>query len=236
VVQILEVLPLLGKSLVATAAFTGLRHGELRGLEWTDYTNSKLAINRSIWKSEASLPKTRASRDSVPVIRQLAEILDAYRKSMGNPEAGVVFHSGDGLPINLDAFTRRVVRPALQAIPVPWYGWHAFRRGLASNLYAMGAQDKVVQRILRHAKPHVTKDCYIKVFDRTLLEAMERLEVQIEALERAERSSLQLKLNFSDGPDKPAIAVAESRTRHGFSAILGHQTTSGERVCVKIAP
>jgi integrase len=223
VVQILEVLPLLGKSLVATAAFTGLRHGELRGLEWTDYTSTKLAVHRSIWKSEVSLPKTRASRDSVPVIRQLAEILDTYRKSVGNPKAGVVFHSGDELPINLDAFTRRVVRPALQAIPVPWYGWHALRRGLASNLYAMGAQDKVVQRILRHAKPHVTKDCYIKVFDRTLLEAMERLEVQIEALERAERSSLQLELNFSDGPDKPAIAVAESRTRHGFSALFGHR-------------
>ena len=91
----------------------------------------------------------------------------------------------------------------------------------------MGAPDKVVQRILRHSKPHVTKERYIKVFDRTLLEAMERLEVQIEALERAERSSLQLKLNFSDGPDKPATAVAESRTRHGFSALFGHYTTSG---------
>lgn len=227
VVQILEVLPLLGKSLVATAAFTGLRYGELRGLEWTDYTGAKLAINRSIWKSEVSLPKTRASRDSVPVIRQLAEILDAYRKSIGNPEAGVVFHSGDGLPINLDAFTRRVVRPALQAIRTPWYGWHGFRRGLASNLYAMGAQDKVVQRILRHAKPHVTRDCYIKVFDRTLLETMERLEAQIEALQQAERSSQQLKLNFSDGPDKPAIAVIENRTSHEFSVLLGHQTTSG---------
>lgn len=226
VAQILEVLPLLGKSLVATAAFTGLRHGELRGLEWTDYASAKLLINRSIWKSEVSLPKTRASRDSVPVIRQLAEILDEYRRSMGNPEAGLVFHSGNGLPINLDVFTRRVVRPALQAICVPWYGWHAFRRGLASNLYAMGAQDKVVQRILRHAKPHVTKDCYIKVFDRTVLEAMERLEVQIEALEQAERSSQQLRLNFSDGSDKPAIAVAESRTSDGFSAVLGHYPTS----------
>jgi integrase len=227
VVQILEVLPLLGKSLVATAAFTGLRHGELRGLEWTDYTGDKLAINRSIWKSEVSLPKTRASRDSVPVIRQLAEILDAYRKSIGDPETGVVFHSGDGLPINLDVFKRRVVRPALQAIRVPWYGWHAFRRGLASNLYAMGAQDKVVQRILRHAKPHVTRDCYIKVFDRTLLEAMERLEAQIEALQQGERISQQLKLNFSDCPDKPAIAVRESSISRGFSALLGYQSTSG---------
>ncbi len=49
---------------------------------------------------------------------------------------------------------------------------HAFRRGLASNLYAMGAQDKVVQRILRHSKPHVTRERYIKVFDRTVLDAV----------------------------------------------------------------
>jgi integrase len=40
----LEVLPLLAKALVATAAFAGLRHGELRGLHWTDYTGNKLSI------------------------------------------------------------------------------------------------------------------------------------------------------------------------------------------------
>jgi integrase len=46
----------------------------------------------------------------------------------------------------------------------PWdYGiLHAFRRGLASNLYEMGAPDKVVQRVLRHSKPHVTKERDIK--------------------------------------------------------------------------
>jgi hypothetical protein len=44
--------------------FAGLRQGELRGLEWTDYTRTELAINRSIWMSVVNLPKTRASRDS----------------------------------------------------------------------------------------------------------------------------------------------------------------------------
>jgi len=44
-------------------------------------------------------------------------------------------------------FVRRMIRPALEAIDLPWHWWHAFRRGLASNLYAMGASDKVVQRI-----------------------------------------------------------------------------------------
>src|SRR6266404_4069370 len=162
VLQILDLLPLLAKSLVATAAFAGLRQGELRGLEWNDYKGSEFIINRSIWMSVVNLPKTRASRDFVPVIPALAEILDEYRRSMGNPEAGVIFHSGNGLPISVNRVARRLIRPALKSIHLPWYGWHAFRRGLASNLYAMGAQDKVVKRILRHSKPHVTKERYIK--------------------------------------------------------------------------
>lgn len=185
--QILKVLPVLAKSLVATAAFAGLRRGELCGLEWSDYTGTTLTIKRSIWRSVVNLPKTRASRDSVPVIRQLAVILDEYRGTVGNPQAGTVFHEGNGLPINLDAFTRRVIQPALRANRIPWYGWRAFRRGLASNLYRTGAQDILVQRILRHAKAHVTRDCYIKIFDRTVTDAMERLQVHIEALEEAAR-------------------------------------------------
>jgi hypothetical protein len=94
--------------------------------------------------------------------------LDEYRKSMGNPEVGVVFHSGNGLPISMDQVGRRVIRPALEARHLPWYGWHAFRRGLASNLYAMGAQDKVVQRVLsaelRNRKilfPAVSNSCQL---------------------------------------------------------------------------
>lgn len=90
VLQILERLPLLEKSLVATAALAGLRQGELRGLEWTDYTGTGLVVKRSIWMSVVNPPKTRASCDSVPVIPALAEILDEYRKSMGSPEVGVV--------------------------------------------------------------------------------------------------------------------------------------------------
>jgi len=35
--RILDSLPTLPKAVVATAAYAGLREGELRGLEWTDY-------------------------------------------------------------------------------------------------------------------------------------------------------------------------------------------------------
>lgn len=86
---------------------------------------------------------------------------------------------------------------------MPWYGWHAFRRGLASNLYAMGAQDKVVQRILRHSKPQDTRERYIKVFDRTVLEAVEKVQAQIEELRQAKADRQQLQLKFGDSVIRP---------------------------------
>ena len=100
--RILDSLSLLPKAVVATAAFAGLREGELRGLEWTDYRGDSLSVNRSIWKTFVNKPKTRASANPVPVIRQLAEILNTYRSSTGNPAAGVMFHSGGSEPMDLD--------------------------------------------------------------------------------------------------------------------------------------
>jgi hypothetical protein len=52
------------------------------------------------------------------------------------------------------SLVQRVIRPAIDAIGLQWYGWHGFRRRVASNLYALGADDKVVQRIL--ATPNLT--------------------------------------------------------------------------------
>jgi len=189
ILQILDVLPLLPKAAVATASFVGLRAGELRGVEWPDYNGTEMTVSRSIWKSVVNRPKTQASRNSVPVIPALATILDEYRMSMNNPQSGVIFHSGDGRPMAMDKLARCVIRPAIEAVGLPWFGWHGFRRGVASNLYALGADDKVVQRILRHAKPHVTKERYIKVFDPAVLEAMRRMQATLEELRRGQQKA-----------------------------------------------
>ena len=126
----------------------------------------------------------------MPFIRQLAEFLNAYRLSMGNPPAGVMFHSGAGKPMALSRLGRDIIRPAVEAIRLEWYGWHGFRRGVASNLYELGANDKVVQRILRHAKPHVTKERYIKAFDSAVLAAMKSLETTLDTLDQRSAGEL----------------------------------------------
>ena len=180
--RVLESLPLLPKASVATAAFAGLREGELRGLEWTDYEGDVLHVNRSVWKDVVNGPKTRASANPVPVIRQLAEILSAYRSSMGNPTSGIMFHAGAGEHLDFDKLAQRTIRPVVDLIGLEWHGWHGFRRGIASNLYELGADEKIVQRVLRHAKSHVTKDRYIKAFDPAVLAAMKKMETTLDAM------------------------------------------------------
>lgn len=185
ILQILDLLPLLPRAVVGTASFAGLRVGELRGLEWPDYTGEALAVNRSIWKGVVNKPKTRASCQPVPVISKLAKIVDEYRASMHNPRTGVMFHNGNGACLDMDKMAACVIRPAVEVAGLPWYGWHGFRRGIASNLYELGANDKIVQRILRHAKPHVTKERYIKAFDPAVLEAMQRMQATLDVLEKS---------------------------------------------------
>ena len=96
---------------------------------------------------------------------------------------GVMFHTGSGNRMDMDKLAQRMIRPAMRAIGPPWYGWHGFRRGIASNLYELGANEKIVQRVLRHANPHVTKDRYIKAFDPAVLEAMRRMQATLDVLE-----------------------------------------------------
>ena len=71
-----------------------------------------------------------------------------------------------------------------------WHGWHAFRRGLGSNLYALGVRDKKIQEILRHANVSTTATYYIKIASADAQEAMARLEEAILQLgnERATES------------------------------------------------
>jgi integrase len=87
-----------------------------------------------------------------------------------------MFLSQVGTPINLDAMARDVIAPALAKRDLRWCGWHAFRRGLATNLHRLGVQDKTIQRILRHSNVGVTQKCYIKTVDSDAAAAMQTFE------------------------------------------------------------
>jgi len=199
----LAVLPQPVFTLVAVAAFTGLRRAELRGLEWQDYDGEQISVKRSVWESHTNEPKTRKSKAPVPVIPKLARILDHYRLPSGNPRSGPMFANGKGRPENLNNTLHRTILPALNRcavcmeakaahiaasvsheferddnLPV-WHGWHGFRRGLATNLYQLGVPDKVIQQILRHANVSTTMNIYVKTVSADSTAAMQKLDAAL---------------------------------------------------------
>jgi integrase len=161
----------------AIAAFSGLRVGEIEGLNWSDYRDGEIHVSRSIWNGLSSDPKTRKSAASVPVIKPLMERLEIHRLRYGNPVGSVpMFTTGKGTRLSMHNVRERAILPALQKAGIQWHGWHACRRGLGSNLYHLGVPDMVIQRILRHANVSTTTGYYIKTVANDVREAMAKLE------------------------------------------------------------
>jgi integrase len=57
-------------------------------------------------------------------------------------------------------------------------GWHAFRRGLATNLHTLGVDDKTIQAILRHSNVALTINVYIRSVTGSHVSAMDALEAK----------------------------------------------------------
>jgi integrase len=162
------VLPEPARTVVLTAAFTGLRAGEIRGLTWEAFTpgdENNLGMVRvlhSVWRGRIGEPKNRRSKAAVPLIPQLCSLLEKHREASGNPASGPIFANGAGNGVDLDWLYRSRMKVPLQHAGVEWDGWHGFRRGLATNLERIGVRESIAAMILRHTNDRVTKKHYIK--------------------------------------------------------------------------
>ena len=134
----------------------GLRSGEIRGLQWEDYNGEEMQITRSIWRGKVTDTKTRKGRAPVPVIRQLAALLELQRIRCGNPKSGPIFPNSNGKPLALCTIANHSIVPFLNICKrcgkveskhknesreylrddrIPqWHGWHAARRGTRKQL------------------------------------------------------------------------------------------------------
>jgi hypothetical protein len=67
-------------------------------------------------------------------------------------------------------------RPVQKGEEREWKGWHAFRRGLATNLYELGVAPKVIQGILRHSDIGTTLQFYTQVPESATKDALNQLD------------------------------------------------------------
>jgi integrase len=172
------------------AAFAGLRQGEIEGLKWSDFTGAELHVQRNISAGRTvQTTKTESSTAAVPVIPMLRNALEEHKLRRSAVQVfgqtrftkvnndGWIFAGGRcGRPAQLRNIARRVIIPTLANAGLQWRGWHAFRRGVASNLHVLGVPDLTIQKIMRHSDLRTTVACYIKTRDEQTMIAMQRLE------------------------------------------------------------
>lgn len=148
--------------LVQTAVFTGMRQGELLGLQWGDIDWSSRQIHvRRAWKDGAfTQPKTRNSLRRVDVPDFLMHELKAWRLRCPKGEFEMVFPNGAGNPETHANVLQRGFYPALRRAGLRKVRFHDLRHTFASLLLANGEDVVRVSRLLGHASPHITLNTY----------------------------------------------------------------------------
>jgi integrase len=167
---------------LAVASWTGVDKGELEGLRWEDRKGADLYITRKIWEGNEKDPKAEKRRAPIPIIPHMQKMMDAYWKGAGSPPEGWIFTASRGeKPIRMDNLAKREIIPDLKKAGLEWHGWHAFRRGLATNLREMGVPDDILQRILRHSDVATTQRHYAKTLPKSVRKAMAKLDRKLKA-------------------------------------------------------
>ena len=137
--------------MLLTALRTGLRLGELFGLEWrdVDFDNRILSVRQSIVRGVASVPKSGKTR-YIPMTAELRDALFACRQV-----SGLVFHRGDGEPLSHHIAASAIQR-ACKSAGLRQVGWHTLRHTFASQLAAAGVPIPSIQQLLGHSTIVVT--------------------------------------------------------------------------------
>jgi integrase len=155
------------RTMVLVAMASALRRSEIRGLKWEDLDFNDLwfHLRRGLVRKHQTKMKTKASRKGVPMLADLAEVLQEWRRSSPYPMDGDwVFASPytHGVrPYWPDSALKDHIRPAVEKAGInKIVGWHTFRHTVGSELGDQGANLKVVQELLRHANSRITADVY----------------------------------------------------------------------------
>src|SRR5215469_6420307 len=181
VLDILDNLDLMRRTMALTDAATALHVSEVLALKWNDldFTNHLIQVRRAYVDRRFGPPKSRASKAPVPMHPLPAAHLLAWRKETLYPsDDDFVFPSlrlkGKKPPVAnmlVADYLRVAASKAGVVAPPRTFGFHTFRRTLASVLVKMKVDVKTVQELLRHQNLRTTLELYAKSMSEDKLKA-----------------------------------------------------------------
>src|SRR3989338_3268266 len=162
------------KTFVLTAVLTGMRKGELLGLQWgdIDWNSNTIFVKRSLkctfgkenikdgkwWYFDT--PKTKYSVRAVTMSPRLKEALEIHRITAPVNEDDLIFCNGGNNPLDPDNIVKRYFQPALRMAGLRMIRFHDLRHTYTSLLIAQGENVKFIQSQLGHASIQTTMDRY----------------------------------------------------------------------------
>ncbi len=153
---------------VATAAYTGMRFSEIRGLRWADVNfNSGLVLARG---AKGSTQQQESAR-YISLHHRLAGILSERRK---NTQGAQVFATEDGEARSKDFYYYHI-KKLTDGTAFEGIRYHTFRHSFASNLALHGVDQRVIDRFMGHQTEAMRKR-YQHLFPQAQQQAIELLD------------------------------------------------------------
>ena len=164
------------KVAIILTVFTGVRLGELMGLEWqdVDFKNGIISINRSSQYLAdmgvfTKVPKTESSIREIAIPEFIISLLEEYKlwyeeqKSIYGElwtNSDRLFVQADGKPMHPSTISKWFVKYVGQ-IGLPVINFHGLRHTNASLLVAQNVDIAVISARLGHAQISTTLDFYV---------------------------------------------------------------------------
>lgn len=165
------------KVAIILTVFTGVRLGELMGLEWqdVDFKNGIISINRSSQYLAdmgvfTKVPKTESSIREIAIPEFIVSLLEEYKlwyeeqKSIYSElwtNSDRLFVQADGKPMHPSTISKWFVKYVGQ-IGLPVINFHGLRHTNASLLVAQNIDIAVISARLGHAQISTTLDFYVQ--------------------------------------------------------------------------
>ncbi len=159
------------ETLVYTAAYAGLRWGELAGLRpgRVDLARRTITVveqlNELSGRLEWGPPKTAAGRRAVSIPSTLADLLAEQLATPMVVRSGLVFPTPLGEPMRRSNFARRVWAPATMALELDGLRFHDLRHTAVALAISQGAHPKALQGRMGHSSVTVTLDRYGHLYE-----------------------------------------------------------------------
>ncbi len=156
------------RALHMTAVFTGMRHGELNGLQWprVKFKEAIIEVRRSLTqmpkKAGGSIlepPKTRAGYRDIEIPPELVSELRRWRLACPPSELDLVFPNILGGPANRQANDINLKR-AMERAKIQVLSMHNLRHSFASQHMIAGTSVTQIAQMMGHRNTDITLKVY----------------------------------------------------------------------------